>query len=375
MDTTREDTIRALYAAATGLGSWPEALAGLADLGHSQVVTLDTYDLDMHAGQVLAANVVPDPSIEEYNREFGHSNFTIEAGKAYYRAGDVLRTSDFICQRELLGSDLYQHVYRPMGIRYASGVALEVIDSKIVEFSFMKAIDAGDHSDRNINRIRQLTPHLLQAWAGYSHLQALEASLATLTGLYNEINHPVMVVDGRLKLEFANRAGEALLDSGKHWRAYNGFLKTGNSHCQEKLERAVQRVASGQQAVFSFSGETSASRGTMATLFQIDQQKIALIITDPTRSSSDFRVGLRRCFGLTTREAELVNALIAGKTLRQFADANRVCYETARTHLKNAMRKNGWRRQSEMLSAVLKSLLPPGIFHIASNEVPDDTPG
>ena len=154
------------------------------DLGHSQVVTLDTYDLDLHAGQVLAANVVPDPSIEEYNREFGHANFTIEAGKPYYHAGNVLRTSDFICQRELLESDLYQHVYRPMGIRWASGVALEVADSRIVEFSFMKAIDAGDHSDRNIDRIRQLTPHLQQAWAGYSHLQALE----DLTG---NIDRPV----------------------------------------------------------------------------------------------------------------------------------------------------------------------------------------
>jgi len=360
MDTNREDTIRALYAAATGLGSWPEALTGLADLGHSQVVTLDTYDLDLHAGQVLAANVVPDPSIEEYNREFGHANFTIEAGKPYYHAGNVLRTSDFICQRELLESDLYQHVYRPMGIRWASGVALEVADSRIVEFSFMKAIDAGDHSDRNIDRIRQLTPHLQQAWAGYSHLQALETSLATLTGLWNECNHAVMVVDAQLKLKFANRAAEALFGNGSHWCVRNGFLKTGNSHCQEKLKQTVQQVASGQQAVFSLSGGATAD--TVTTLFQLDEQQIALILTDPKRSTSDFRLGLQQCFGLTASEADLVNALLSGETLRQFADSRQIRYETARTHLKNAMNKNGWRRQTEILSAVLRALLPPGLF-------------
>src|SRR6056297_3401000 len=217
MQTSREETIRALYAAATGLGSWTEALAGLADLGHSQVVTLDTYDVDAHAGQVLAANVLPDPGVEEYNREFGHSNFTIEAGKPYYRAGNVLRTSDFICQRELLESGLYQHVYRPMGIRHASGVALEATDSRIVEFSFMRAIDAGDHSDRNIDRIRRLIPHMQQAWAGYSHLMQLQASLNTLTRMWDCFAHAVIVIDRQLKIRFANRAAETLLASRSGW--------------------------------------------------------------------------------------------------------------------------------------------------------------
>ncbi len=362
MGANREETVRTLYGAAMGLGPWSEALAGLAELGHSQVVTLDTYDLDMHAGQVLAANVVPDPSIEEYNREFGHSNFTIEAGKPYYRAGNVLRTSDFICQRELLESGLYQHVYRPMGIRYASGVALEVTATRIVEFSFMKAIDAGDHSDRNIDRIRRLIPHMQQAWAGYSHLQELETSVATLAGLWNEFNHAVMVVNGRMQPTFANRAAEALFADGQHWCIQNGFLRATDSQRNARLKQAVKRIASGQQAVFSLAGAGGHSGDPMVTLFQLDEQAIALIISDPMRSATDFRAGLQRCFGLTASEAELVNSLLAGETLRQFADSRRICYETARTHLKNAMAKNGWRRQSAMISSVLRSLLPPGVL-------------
>ena len=372
MKADREEPIRALYSAATGQGSWPGALAGLAELAQSQVVTLDTYDFEAHAGQVWAANVVPDRGIEEYNREFGHANFQIEAGKDIYRAGSVLKTSDFICQNDLLASDLFQHVYRPMGIRWASAAALEVSNSKIVEFSFMRAIDAGDHSDRNIDRIRQLTPHLQQAWAGYSHLQTLEASLATLTGLWDQFNHPVIVVDASLRLRFANRAAEALFRNGRHWRIHHGLVKTGDSHCQERLKQGVQRVASGPQSVYSLSTAVSDSRGTMATLFQLNQQQVALILTDPARSANDFRNGLQRCFGLTATEADLVKAMISDETLRQFADSRKICYETARTHLKNAMRKNGWRRQGEMVSAVLRTLLPPGMFQKDQPERPDD---
>jgi DNA-binding CsgD family transcriptional regulator len=39
-----------------------------------------------------------------------------------------------------------------------------------------------------------------------------------------------------------------------------------------------------------------------------------------------------------------------------------VTYETARTHLKNAMRKNGWRNQGEMIVEVMAELLPGELF-------------
>jgi len=361
MGANREDTIRTLYAAATGVGSWPEALDGLATLGRSQVVTLDTYDLEAHAGKVLAANVIPDPAIEDYNREFGRGNFQIEAGRRYYRAGNVLRTSDFISQRDLLESDLYQNVYRPMGIRCASGVALEVTPSKIVEFSFMKGIDAGDHSNRNIERIRQLVPHMQQAWAGYSHLQALESSLATLTDLWDEFNHAVMVIDRRMQLKFANRAAEALFANGSDWCVQHGFLRRRNDKGQAMLGRALHELASGEQAIFSLAKAGDPAGGSVATLFQIDDERTALILTDRALSTTDFRAGLRTCFVLTLTESELISALLSGDSLRQFADSRQVCYETARTHLKNAMGKNGWRRQTEMITSVLRRLLPLGV--------------
>ena len=362
MGANREDAIRTLYGAAMGTGSWLKALDALADIVQCRVATLDTYDLNAHEGQVLAANVVPDSSIDAYNRQFGRGNFQIEAGAHQYRAGKVLRTSDFICQRELLRSDLYNNVYRPMGIRYGCGVALEVTGSRIVEFTFMRATDAGDHTDRDVRRIRRLTPHLRQAWAGYSHLSNLEASLSTLTGLWNRFDHAVIILDAQLKLRFANRAAEGLLTEGRYWRSRNGHLKSSDRTCQASLRSAVQDILGDRQGIYSLADSNRQSNGVTATLYRIDDERVALIVSDPNRSTDEFRAGLYHCFGLTSTEAELVNALLAGETLRQFAESRKVSYETARTHLKNAMAKNGWRRQSEMIASVLRCLLPPGMF-------------
>ncbi len=363
MGATREAALESLYAAAMGTGAWPEALDALGGLAHSQVLTLDTYDLETHAGQVLAANVVPDPSIEAYNREFGHGNFQIEAGASLYRVGKVLRTSDFISQRELLRSDLYHHVYHPMGIRYACGAAVEVKDSKIVEFSFMKAIDAGDHTDRDVQCVRALVPHLQQAWAGYSHLKRIEDSLNTLTSMWDCFAHAVIVIDGGMRIRFANRAAEARLATGSEWSDRFGRLHLAPCARRAVLEQAVKRVFERQGDVISLAG--TAPPGAcepLVTLYRLSENRIALIMTDPKAAAGDLKPALRVRFDLTVAEADLVDALLAGKALRTIAGEREIRYETARAHLKNAMRKNGWRRQGEMISDVLRLLLPADLF-------------
>lgn len=363
MGATRDETLRSLYGAAMGTSEWPDALNALAGLARSQVVTLDTYDLDTHVGQVLVANVLPDPAIEEYNREYGHGNFQIEAVAPHICAGSVVRTSDFISRRELLQSDLYHHVYRPMGIRCAVGAPMEVTDQRIVEFTFMKAIDAGDYTDRDVQRIRELATHLQQAWAGYSHLMRLEDSLNTLTSMWDCFAHAVFVIDGRMRIRFANRAAEARLANGSEWSDRFGRLHLAPRARRAILEQAVKRVLDRQGDVISLAGTAPpVACEALVTLYRLGENRIALIMTDPGTAAGDLQPALRARFDLTAAEADLVDALLAGKALRTFADEREIRYETARAHLKNAMRKNGWRRQGEMISDVLRVLLPAELF-------------
>nr|MBS0020086.1 helix-turn-helix transcriptional regulator [Gammaproteobacteria bacterium] len=364
MGATRDEALRSLYGAAMGTGNWPEALDALAGLAQSHVVTLDTYGRVSKDAAVLAANVVPDPGIEEYNREYGHGNFQIERVAPHFRAGKAVRTSDFISQRELLQSDLYNHVYRPMGIRYAAGAPMEVTDQRIVEFSFMKAIDAGDHTDRDIRRIQALVTHLQQAWAGYSHLMQLEESLNTLTRLWDCFAHAVIVIDARLRIRFANRAAEILLAARSGWADRFGTLHRCACGGDAMLKQAVTDMTEGRGDVVSLAGPAApGSYAPLVTLYRLNKNRIALVMTDPTAAASDLRPALRARFDLTAAEADLIDALIAGQSLRQIAEEREIRYETARAHLKNAMQKNGWRRQGEMIAEILKALLPAGQFH------------
>jgi DNA-binding CsgD family transcriptional regulator/PAS domain-containing protein len=361
MAETRGDLLQALYGAAMGTAAWPDALDALAVFADSRVVTLDTYDLDAHVGQVLAANVVPDPSIEDYNREFGRGNFQIETGARFYRPGKVMRTSDFISQKELLSSEIYNHVYKPMGIRWGTGVGLEVSDRHIAEFTFMRALDAEDHSERELERIRSVAPHLLQAWQGYQHLTRIQDSLDVVSSLWDRFDHAVVVIDTKRRIRFANRLAESLLAAGRAWISRAGRLHMRQLEDDQAFGRQLRTVLEGEPRLLRLSFGALGNE-LVSTLIRLDSSTAALVVTDPARNHPDLRQGLMMRFHLTPAEAEVVSALVDGEPLRRFADRQAIAYETARSQLKSAMGKNGWRRQPDMVADVLRALLPVELF-------------
>ncbi|WP_376696349.1 helix-turn-helix transcriptional regulator [Wenzhouxiangella sp. EGI_FJ10305] len=361
MGEIREDAIQALYGAAMGTVSWFSALDALAGFAGSRVVTLDTYDLEEQVGEVLTANAMPDPSIESYNREFGRGNFQIETVSGYYQPGKVVRTSDFISQKELLSSDIFNHVYKPMGIRWAAGVALEVGDRYISEFSFMKAIDGNDHTERELKRIRSMVPHLRQAWLGFRHIEQLEASIETVTTLWDRFDHAVVVIDSKRSIQFANRLAEEFLSAGRAWVSRAGRLHMRHSQDDQAFGEQLGEVLNGKARLLRLSTGSFGS-DFVSSLVRLDERSVALIVTDPARNNSDWRQGLMMRFHLTPAEAEVVNSVVEGESLKRFAERAGIAYETARSQMKSAMRKNSWRRQGDVVADVLKALLPAELF-------------
>lgn len=125
------------------------------------------------------------------------------------------------------------------------------------------------------------------------------------------------------------------------------------------MQSSMRKLKRHQHEITSLTPASSANAGTvMATLFRLTDNRIALVLTSPTPPDHRFTAALKQCYQMTVTEAELVNSMLTGQSLRDYADRHEITYETARTHLKNAMRKNGWRRQGEMMAAILGRMLP-----------------
>lgn len=151
--TNREEAIRTLYGAAMGTSSWPEALDGLARHTNTRCITLDTYDLGAHAGEVLASNVAPHPAIIEYNRTHGRRNQLIEKAYGLRSPGDVFRASRYVPYRDFEKTELFNSVYRAMGIRFVAGIPLETGADSIAQCSLIRLDDAPDFSDDDLRTL------------------------------------------------------------------------------------------------------------------------------------------------------------------------------------------------------------------------------
>jgi DNA-binding CsgD family transcriptional regulator len=110
--------------------------------------------------------------------------------------------------------------------------------------------------------------------------------------------------------------------------------------------------------------------GLRATVFGLAPGRAAVLLTDPWRHRDLPLRSLRQRFELTEAEARVVQRIAAGDTIRQAAERIGIGYETARTQLKSAMAKSGWRRQSEMLADVFGELLPFGTSPVEGDSRP-----
>lgn len=359
IDRGRENVIISLYGAATGSVDWNDSLAALSDYLQVCAITLDTYDFERSAGTVLATNLPPDPAIVEYNEEFGRANPLIERSRRYLERNYVFPASRFVRPKDFARTDLYNEVYRRLGIKFVAGMALDSGPEYTTHLTVIKPAGEPDFSERELERMRSIHRHVREAYAGFRHIQSTRCNLARLTSLWDAVEHAVIVVGAGMRVYFANRAAEVIAGEPKALFSARDELRLwlGNT----SLVDATRSVLHGESGLRHLSGQTIGEfAGLNASIFGLENGEVALVISDPARAREPSTDDLIEQFSLTPAEAEIVRAIIGGASLRSLAEDKSVSYETVRSQLKNAMSKNGWHRQTEMVAEVLSRLLPFG---------------
>jgi DNA-binding CsgD family transcriptional regulator len=81
-----------------------------------------------------------------------------------------------------------------------------------------------------------------------------------------------------------------------------------------------------------------------------------MVLLDPEFSVDAAEAQLRELYGLTSTEARLAKLLMDGKTIEECCSELGVRSSTARMHVRNLFQKTGVRRQSQLISLLLKSI-------------------
>lgn len=275
--------------------------------------------------------------------------------------GELIHGVEAISLKELKKTDYYNAVLKPNDIQHSLGFLAQADDGGCSAFTLSRTEKAGYYEPDELAMMRGLQPHLSSIIN--LHLQASEQTQTcqNLQALLNQRSHACMLVDERSKPVYVNPAAEQMLSEGRciHLNPQGELcLRDPQSHAQFKKATNIGILNCDCWLPESPKGGRARIRmqriSQKWSVFQKPQPHYLIEITSVDASPQLSSEELKKLFGLTHAEAELVSALAQTYDLRAAAKKRFVSYETARSYLKNILRKTQTSNQGELLAVMAK---------------------
>ena len=323
--------------------------------------------LDVAQGMVLEslASHRDESAVDAYERHFAPIDERVPVAMRLGQ-GQVMLDHEHFSERHMSRSELYTDCLAPQGMKYCMGLKLYVQGSVQQYLGFLRQVDKSPFTDED----RSFALHLLPDVARAAGLRARASQLAQQAAMglaaLDALPQGLMVVGPDCRVHYGNPAAERLLAGAELLRVRHGRLQCLDGAAQAQLQQHVLRACGHQGAGLagaqSLAGQhcrlnvavlpLKASHAAAAAW----QAPAALVlVTDPASPGGLSPRAVEQMLGLSPAEARLALLLAAGKTVKDFAAAEGVSWHTARTHLKNAMRKTACHRQLELV-ALLQSM-------------------
>lgn len=301
------------------------------------------------------------------------------------RLGEVMWDHEHLSATEMDLNPVYAEFLKPQGYRHTMALPLRDDGDTREILAVLRPHDSPPYELAHASLIQQLLPDLQRV-----------ARLRVRLALLNQDNAPpqrawtamralpyaVMLVNAERRLQFANPAAEALLpklEETGQLRSCEGRLECDSPIAQECLERLVSNACNDsvalplQARVGSFwlrSDHPETAQRTVVNVLPMPREDSGNGITPRPRlamlliaynqgQDSEARMDaktLGATLGLTPTETRLALLLAQGRTLKDFAVQEEISWHTARTHIKNLMRKTRVNRQTE-LAQLLRNML------------------
>lgn len=277
--------------------------------------------------------------------------------------GTPMNCTNYIDERLVRRSEFFNDYSLPAGRRFLLGVY--PFNDKQTTTAF--AVTRGPHDSAfdqaDAKLMERLVQHLRRVARVEHRLRAAQQEGKHTAAALDNLTDAILLVDKGGRIVRRNSAAERLFITGEVLRAISGRL-----HAVDDFETARLRSLIAQAASFNRHdaekcgggiiletidgdrwGVTVAPLRPSATIFDLADQHLALVVVSEVNASISLKDQLRQAFLLTPAEAQLANQIIQGKRLNDIAEEKRVRIATLRTQLKSIFSKTNTGRQSELI--------------------------
>lgn len=362
--------IELIYQAGAEPAHWRDVLNRIIARHHGSAV-LFIQDTSTHsAGFVEHAG--SDPAfLRAYSEHYAAIN-PMKDRWAAMPEGAIVEAHKMVEQSVFYRSEFYNDFFRPMDAYHAIGSTILKSGPVITNFAMQRPRQAGMYDEAELARFRVLSAHVGQslrmaralAMARWTRDAAASPAAGPESGLI------FTTAEGRILL--ADPAAETILRADDGLGSVNGHLSAATPAFTARLAALIQEAA-----------RTAASKGMCsggilglpkrragpplavlvgpwhgsAIAIGVPGPAVLVIVEDPGRAPMPGAAGAAVLYNLTAAETRLLEALLAGQRLADYAAAARIGLATAKTHLGALFAKTGQRRQTDLVRAVLSSAI------------------
>lgn len=304
----------------------------------------------------LVADPSPDayPYVEEWfvaNLPQLTHKHPILAYRARSRDGGAVKMSDFVTRRQFRRLELYNELFRPLGVEAEIGINLFMSAGVLAGIALQRG---PDFSERDRLILNVLRPHLRQAAQNAEAVARTEARAALTSRALEKISAGIVLfgAGGRIRLA-SNRARRLLA-------AYFDAVRPPSELPGEmsawilRRQTAAHGLDEGYQRSNVLVVEREGRR--LTARWVADQQNGILILEEQV--SADPTVAIRpadiKPLGLTFREGEVLVGVIRGQTNVEIGEALTLSARTVGKHLEHIFDKLGVSNRRAALARALE---------------------
>lgn len=358
--------IRAAYDAAAGDGDWEEFVqaSGSAFPWSKTGFCLFDRALD-HCAAFSTVNFDPE-YMESWAEHYSYINPWIRMTEG--DDWDFRWSDDWVSEAELKKTEFYAGWVRPqddVSLGFAVNISNETNRTFVITNTFRQKDRAA--AQRQLSILQRVRPHLLRAFRLQGMIGRSRAHADGLEAALDVVGHAVLIVDRESRIGYANNAAEEMMSAGELFGRDTSrqivMKDSRNDSAIKRLVRAMQHPSDVLDPPFVALRSREPQRFFALVMpvyprrdgsvphsrVAVPPRAMILVIVDLLQLGRNPAAAFRRLFGLTPSETRVALAFCDGQSMRDYADRNRISYETARKQLQAVQEKAGVGRQAELM--------------------------
>ncbi len=352
-----------------------------ADIPHLQNLTFScTYNIDMEFFAKWTELAKKDPRMpirKSYGDKEGFPKSFNESDVERYLSGETIHDRLFTTDDYLHASELYKQVLYPSNIEYTCSFNYPFHDSlnTSAALGLMRSRSGLEYTFKDCELFDHVRPHVIRAIKIHRELARLDMERQMALGTLNNIHMGIVLIDRYHHILFKNDHAQEVLNGQDGIKQQASRIKCRNKSAQQSLDEAIDRVI--EQAASNRPVQGQALTMTRpsckrpysllisplwANLIRIESDHLdyplaTVFIHDPEVAPNSQAGILRQLYQLTRTEAEILDRLVHGDSVKVQADKMQVQDNTVRQHLKHIFEKTETASQVELIQHVLSNPL------------------